>query len=262
MTGVVKVGTAAGQVVVPPLAAILIASLGWRSAVITLGILAAVLLLTAALAMKAPPNVEEQTPQTLQDDISFRNVRRTRAFWTLCAIQFLFFPTLTTVPLHIVVHGMDLGMTAALAAGLLSVTGAASVAGRLTVGTLADRIRGKHAFIICFIPLIASLLAMLVIATPWPLYAAVAIYGFAHGGFFTVVSPTIAEYFGTHAHGATFGTVLFFGTIGGALGPILAGRVFDTTGSYTLAFASLAALAVIGLVMVFSLPEAAKTRFH
>ena len=50
-------------------------------------------------------------------------------FWTICAIQFLFFPTLTTVPLHMVVHGMDLGMSAAIAAGLLSAIGAASVAG-------------------------------------------------------------------------------------------------------------------------------------
>jgi MFS family permease len=262
MTGVVKVGTAAGQVAIPPLAALLIASLGWRPAVVTLGILAAVLLVVAAFAMKSPPKAAQQTQQTPEDSISFREVRRTRVFWTLCAIQFLFFPTLITVPLHIVVHGMDLGMAPALAAGLLSVTGAASVAGRLTVGTLSDRIRAKRAFTICFVPLIASLLAFLLIETPWPLFAAVAVYGFAHGGLFTVVSPTIAEYFGTRAHGATFGVVLFFGTIGGALGPILAGRVFDTTGSYALAFAGLTGLATLGLVLVLSLPEAAKSRLN
>jgi len=260
MTGVVKVGTAAGQVAIPPLAALLIANLGWRPAVVTLGALATLLLLIAAFAMKSPPKATEQTQQAPEHGISFREVRRTRTFWTLCAIQFLFFPTLTTVPLHIVVHGMDLGMSAAVAAGLLSVTGAASVAGRLTVGTLSDRISAKHAFTICFMPLIVSLLAFLVIGTPWPLFAAVAVYGFAHGGLFTVVSPTIAEYFGTRAHGAIFGTVLFFGTIGGALGPILAGRAFDTTGSYTLAFASLAGLTTVGLMLVLSLPAVAKVR--
>jgi MFS family permease len=262
MTGVVKVGTAAGQVAIPPLAALLIAGLGWRPAVVTLGILAALLLLVAAVAMKSPPKTAERTPQAPEDSISFREVRRTRIFWTLCAIQFLFFPALTTVPLHIVVHGMDLGMTAALAAGLVSVIGAASVAGRLTVGTLSDRISAKHVFTICFVPLIASLLTFLAVETPGPLFAAVAVYGFAHGGLFTVVSPTIAEYFGTRAHGATFGTVLFFGTIGGALGPILAGRVFDTTDSYALAFASLAGLATIGLMLVLSLPEAAKAKLN
>ena len=68
------------------------------------------------------------------------------------------------------------------------------------------------------------------------------------------MSPTVAEYFGLKAHGAIFGIVVFFGTIGGASGPILAGRIFDLTDSYTLAFASLAALATLGLVLALRLP--------
>src|SRR5690606_5390138 len=94
-----------------------------------------------------------------------------------------------------------------------------------------------------------------VIGTPWPLFAAIAVYGFGHGGFFTVVSPTIAEYFGTRAHGSAFGAVIFFGTIGGALGPILAGRVFDATGGYGWAFATLAGMSIAGLALVISLPK-------
>jgi MFS family permease len=255
MTGVVKVGTAAGQVAVPPLMALLIVTLGWRVAVVVLGIVAAALLLGAAFAMKAAPPRAEHEQRGLEDDIGFAQVRGTRAFWTLCAIQFLFFSALTTVPLHVVVHGMDLGLTAALAAGLLSVQGAASAVGRLAVGALTDRLSGRQAYAICFVPLIASLAAMLVIDTPWPLFAAIAVYGFAHGGFFTVVSPTIAEYFGTRAHGSAFGAVIFFGTIGGALGPVLAGRVFDATGGYGWAFASLTVMAVVGLGLVLSLPS-------
>jgi MFS family permease len=175
-------------------------------------------------------------------------------FWTLCAIQFLFLPTLTTVPLHIAVHGMDMGMTAGVAATLLSVTGAASILGRMTIGTVADRIGGRKSFILSLVPLIGSLLALLSIATPWPLFAAVALYGFGHGGLFTIVSPTIAEYFGLRVHGTIFGAVVFFGTIGGALGPILAGRVFDTTGSYALAFICLATMAALALALAVSLP--------
>lgn len=114
--------------------------------------------------------------------------------------------------------------------------GAASVAGRLSVGALVDRISGRRALILCFVPLIASLLAFLFISAPGALFAAVAVYGFAHGGFFTVMSPTVAEYYGLQAHGAIFGFVLFFGAIGGAAGPILAGRIFDLTDSYDPAF--------------------------
>jgi MFS family permease len=77
-----------------------------------------------------------------------------------------------------------------------------------------------------------------------------AVYGFSHGGFFTVMSPTVAELFGTGSHGLLFGVILFSGTIGGAVGPVLAGRMFDVTGSYQTLFWVLTGLAVSGLVLV------------
>ena len=255
MTGVVKVGTAMGQIAVPPIAAFLIAIYDWRLALLILGIAAVALLLVAALLMKCPPASARSGNGTGAAGPSLREARRSRNFWMICAIQFSFFSTLMTIPLHIVVHGMDLGMTPALAAILLSVMGAASVAGRLSVGALVDRIGGRRALILCFVPLIASLLAFLFISAPGVLFAAVAVYGLAHGGFFTVTSPTVAEYFGLRAHGAIFGLVLFSGTIGGAAGPILAGRIFDLTNSYAPAFTALAALATLGLALVLRLPS-------
>ena len=254
MTGVVKVGTAAGQMVLPPLTALLMAGLGWRNAVLALGVAAAVLLLAAALSMKRPPDSRPPGPRTGAGAPELVEVRRSRAFWTLCAIQFLFFPSLFTVPLHVAVHGMDLGMARTTAAALLTVIGGASIAGRLTVGAFIDRMGGRDAYVLCFVPLLVGLVALLVVETPWLLFPAVAAYGFAHGGFFTVVSPAVAELFGTRAHGAIFGGVLFFGTIGAAIGPIVAGRVFDVTGSYAHAFAGLAAMGALGLALAASLP--------
>ena len=51
----------------------------------------------------------------------------------------------------------------------------------------------------------------------------------------------------------------FLGTIGGSIGPILVGLVFDTIGSYQLAFLGLAILAVTGMVLVLTLPAANNT---
>ena len=254
MTGVVKVGTAAGQMVLPPLTALLMAGLGWRNAVLVLGVAAAVLLSAAALSMKHPPGSRPPGTRSGAGAPELAEVRRSRAFWTLCATQFLFFPSLVTVPLHVAVHGMDLGMTHTTAATLLTVIGGASIAGRLTIGASVDRIGGRNAYILCFVPLLIGLLALLAVETPWLLFPAVAVYGFAHGGLFTVVSPTVAELFGTRAHGAIFGGILFFGTIGAAIGPIAAGRIFDETGSYAWAFTGLAAMGALGLVLAISLP--------
>lgn len=268
MSGVVKSGTALGQVAVPPIAALLLVAYGWRTTLVVLGVSGMALLLIAALAMERPPAILNRAalnrthPAPTSPDLtgtSYAQARRTRVFWSLCAIQFLFFPSMMTVPTHLPVHGSDLGMSAARAATLLSILGATSIAGRLTVGTLSDRIGGKRAFLMCFVLLVASLLGLLATTSHGLLFGVVAIYGFCHGGLFTVVSPLVAEYFGMRAHGAIFGTILFFGTLGGAMGPILAGWIFDTTGSYALAFTGLATLAAIGLVLVASLPKASKT---
>lgn len=254
MSGVVKVGTAFGQVVLPPVAALLIVSLGWRPAVALLGVVAGFLLVIAALAMKNPTiKSGAATPQDGQG-LTFQQAHKTRLFRQLCVIQFLFFPTLMTVPVHLAVHGMDLGMTAGRAAILLSVLGAASILGRLIIGGGVDRFGGKNAFILCFVLLLLSLVGLVAITAHLPLFLIVALYGVSHGGFFTLVSPVVAEYFGMRAHGSIFGIILFCGTIGGSIGPILAGRIFDLTGSYQPSFIGLGVLACLGLALAFYLP--------
>jgi len=137
----------------------------------------------------------------------------------------------------------------------LSVLGGSSVVGRLFIGALADWIGGKNAYALALGGLMASLACYAWIAAPEHLIAATALYGLAHGALFVVVSPTVARVFGMAAHGAIFGTVVFFGTIGGAIGPTLAGWVFDTWGSYTPAFLTLAAAAGLALVLALTLPR-------
>ncbi|WP_146344693.1 MFS transporter [Phaeobacter marinintestinus] len=255
MTAVVKVGTAVGQVAVPPIVAIMIAGMGWRPAVLTLGIIATGLLLIAAMSMKAPPVRTGATPTAAATGVEFVEAQRTRIFWTLCAVQFLFFPTMMTLPLHLPAHGMDLGMTPTLAAGLISVMGASSIAGRLVIGRLLDMIGGRNCYLVSLACLIAALGPISFLTAHLPLFAMVAVYGFAHGALFVVVSPTVAEYFGMRAHGAIFGVVVFFGTIGGSIGPILAGVLFDMTGTYTIAFLTLMAMAALAFILILTLPR-------
>ena len=255
MTGIVKVGTAAGQFTIPPIAAFLLITHGWRSAFMMMGLGAIVLLLVAAWAVGAPSATTGSDPTETVSGYSFAEARRTRIFWMFCAIQFLFLPSLATIPLHIVVHGMDLGMTATVAAALVSTMALASVLARLAVGSFFDGVGGKGALILCLVPLLASLLALLVVNTSKSLFAVIVVYGFAHGGLFTVMSPVVAEYFGLKAHGALFGSIIFFGAISGSVAPVLAGYIFDTTGSYSMAFNFLIAMASSGLILTLVLPK-------
>ena len=79
------------------------------------------------------------------------------------------------------------------------------------------------------------------------------VYGLAHGGFFTAISPLVAEWFGIHYHGTLFGIVACFGTTGGAVGPLLAGHLFDVSGSYRSTFFILTALALVACALLLSL---------
>jgi MFS family permease len=56
--------------------------------------------------------------------------------------------------------------------------------------------------------------------------------GFACGGNHVVMSPLMAELLGTRAHRALYGLAIFVGTAGGAVAPLLAGRVFDLIRGY------------------------------
>lgn len=255
MTGVVKLGTALGQAAVPPIAALLIVAQGWRGAVVTLGIAATIVLVIAALLMSHPPKKPTATGAVSAEGLSYGEAKATRTFWTLCAIQFLFFASVMSIPVHIAVHGMDLGLAPARAALLLSVLGGASAAGRLVVGLLVDRIGGKNTLIFCLLILAGSLGGLIVVTAHGALFSVMAAYGFVHGGLFTVVSPTVAGYFGNRAHGAIFGTVLLSGTVGGAMGPILTGYAFDSFGSYGSAFSTLAVLALVGVGLAATLPR-------
>jgi len=237
ITGFVKTGAACGQTTIPVLTTLLLASMHWRSALLWLGLMTGIGLVVVAqfMSKSKSSNTVVRSNNVVLPGVSLIEAKGTATLWTMCAIQFCFFPTLITIPLHIVPHAKDLGMSTTSAATVLSALGASSILGRLAVGFLFDRVGGKLALKTCLVFLGASLISLLLIERVEYLYLFAFFYGCSHGGLFTVVSPTIAEYFGMRAHGAIFGTIVMFGTLGAAGGPILAGLIFDYYGSYTLA---------------------------
>jgi MFS family permease len=155
--------------------------------------------------------------------------------------------------LHIAPHAMDMGIPATTAAGIVSTIAGASMVGRLFIGFVADRAGYRNCMIGCIMVLISTFLWLQVADELWMLYLFAVFYGMGHGGHFTLISPLVAEHFGIRSHGVLFGIVLFAGTFGGAVGPILAGHLFDITGSYSSAFWICAAVGSVGLGLILSL---------
>jgi MFS family permease len=262
MSGLVKVGTGSGQTLMPLFAVALIAAYGWRSAYIILGVVIIVLLVAAAQVMRHNPREigllpdnDPYEPSTLgsgsrDPGMPLKEIFRTKQFWAINLAEFCSFFCLLTIVVHIVPHATDLGLAPGTAAGVISAIGGMSIVGRFVLGSAYDRIGGKRSLMICFIILFCSFIWLQVAGSAWMLFLFAVVYGFAHGGLFTVVSPTVAELFGTGSHGVLFGIVLFSGNFAGAISPILAGRIFDVMGSYRIIFLMLIVVAATGFVLV------------
>ena len=260
MTGIVKVGTGTGQLIMPLMTSIFIATYGWRISYIIIGILVFVLLVSSGQLLRRDPGQRGLLPdgdeKTAASDlhlpevgVSLREATLTKQFWMICVINLLIGCCAITVIVHIVPHAMDLGISAIVAAGILSTIGGVSMVGRLITGIAIDRIGNKKLMIMFFLILIASLLWLQVSKELWMLYVFAVVYALGHGGFYTLISPMVAELFGISSHGVLFGIVAFGGTVGGAIGPILAGHIFDIIHSYQLAFFILVGFAIAGLIL-------------
>jgi len=260
MTGLVKAGTGTGQFIVPLIASALILSMGWRNTYIAIGLGILAVYVVAARLMKRSPEemglrpdgvvADESVPAAGVAGVDFHQALRMPQLWLCCLSYFCVIFGAITILVHIVPHASDLGMAGPRAAAVVSTIGAVSVIGRITMGTASDRIGSRRAFLVCFVLFISALLWLQVASAAWMLFLFAVVYGFAHGGFYTVLSPTIAELFGLRSHGAIFGLVYFWGTLGGALGPVVAGRIFDVQQSYSTDFWLLAGLAALGMVLM------------
>lgn len=267
MSGIAKIGTGAGQFLVPLVATMLISSCGWRNAYLIIGGVVLVALVAVAQLMKRDPRkigllpdgnkevIKDKASSGEDHGLSLREAIRTVQFWGICLSEFAVFFCIFTVIVHIVPHALDRGIKPAIAASVLSTIGAVSMVGRFVMGTINDKIGGKRSLITCFIIMIGGLILLQFAGSLWTFFLFAVVYGFAHGGLFTVMSPTIAEFFGMGSHGQLFGAVLFIGTIGATIGPIVTGYVFDISGEYRVAFMALTVFAIVGLIPIMFLRQ-------
>ena len=165
-----------------------------------------------------------------------------------------------TTMTHIAAHGLNVGLSLKDSALLLSIIGFSSIFGRLSIGVLADRLGGKKTYMICLIPMTIALLTIPFTENILFIYILLCLYGFSHGGHFTIAPFIIAENFGLKNLGAIFGKITFFGAIGSVTGPIVAGAIFDLTQSYYYAFLLVGALALISIVSLTYLPNKEKNQ--
>ena len=264
MTGIVVSGVGAGTLVVPPIANWLILNHGWRTSYTVLGIVSLVVIIVAAQFLRRDPSqmglvpygeneVSKEGLGLAAKGLALKEAIRTRQFWMFTAIMAFFAYSIQAVMVHIAPQATELGASPTTAASVLAIIGGGSIIGRIMLGGTGDRIGNRLTAILCFILYSAALFWLTATTGVWTLYIFAIIFSLGYGGFVALQSPMVAELFGLGSHGVIMGSVAFGSTIGGAVGPVLSGYLFDVTGSYSQAFLLCATLAVIGLILVWFL---------
>jgi len=260
MTGIIIAGLGIGGLIIPPVANWLISTQGWRTSYIILGSMVLVVVVLAAQFLKRDPTKVGQVPygenkrgehvvKLETEGFSLKEAIYTRQFWTFFAMLFCFGFCVYTIMVHIAPHAIDLGISATTAANILATIGGLGIVGNVVLGNAADRIGNRWTFIIGFILIAAALLWLVPATEAWILYLFAAVFGFAHGGWAASESPLVARLFGLRSHGSILGVAAFGFTIGAAVGPFLAGYMFDATGSYQVALLVCAGLSIAGIIL-------------
>ena len=246
--GIITSGIGFGTVLVPPVAAHLILAHGWRTTYLVIGFTVWVIVVAAALFLKKQPDDvttslrgqisgQEGHSEPLQlTGLTFRQATRTRALWLLAASLTLFTLTLMMVMYHLVVYAEGLGISKVTAATFLSAIGGANIVGRLSVGVLSDRAGRKPLFVVCLLVQAAMMLWLMQSSSIWMFYVFAVAWGFAYGGVGPMIPAVTGELFGLRHMGSIFGLVILTMSVGGAVGPTLAGYIVDATGGYSVAF--------------------------
>jgi MFS family permease len=273
--GLAASGQGFGNLLVPPLAAVLVAAYGWRATYLLLGLVGAPLIVLCAsrlvrdpehLGLRAdggaPIAADTRAARPAEPVWTLAAARRTRALWLLTAMYTMTFLVVFLPMVHVVPFALDLGIAPVRAALALSLIGAGSLAGRLVSGAISDRL-GRLPTVGTALSLQAlAFLGFLSSTGIGLLYPSALLFGFAYGGSSILLPAIVGDFFGRLAIGTILGFVWAIAASAAAFGPVVAGYLYDLTGSYGGAFALSAVLnlAAAGLVLFLrkpGMPEAA-----
>ena len=138
---------------------------------------------------------------------------------------------------HQVAFFQDAGYSLEFASTITGISLGMSMAGRFLAGWVSEHIRHPHAILAgCLVMQAAGIGVLLFLESLgfWALTLFVSFFGLGYGGMIVLWPLIVGHDFGRQAFGAIAGVLGTLGlSIGGALGPVIAGVLYDNTGSLT-----------------------------
>ena len=232
-------GGAIGAMVLPAAAQALIDAVGWRRACLVLGAMVLVVGVPIVASVIRERPIDRDAASRL-DGASVREGVTSRVFWILVIVLFAQSIAQNGALTHMAAMLTDRGVPPGGAALALSAMGAASLAGRLTTGWLLDRFFAPRVGF-CLLSIAALGTYLLGGAQSLTMgVTAAALIGFGMGAEADVTPYILSRYLGLRSFATLYGFTWTAYAIAGAVGPVLMGRAFDATGSYTALLTQLA----------------------
>jgi sugar phosphate permease len=256
--GFAYLGIGLGGALVPLVAFRLSQAFGWHTALKALGLVIVIVALPLALIVReSPPGSEDAAPRAERPPVApIRDVLRRPAFYLLMIGSMCSIAAVGGANQHLKLYlSLDHGYTQAAAAGVASLTLAASLVGRLTMGWLADRWPKKRVMLLIYLLVASAIPILLYASTRGAVTLFAIVFGIGLGGEYMVIPLMAAELFGTRVLGRAMGIVLAADGVAEATAPVLVGRLHDVSGSYVSGFSVLIGFALVGAAAIAMLPR-------
>ena len=249
----------------------LIDDFGWRTAVIILGAATWFIGIPLVLVIRNTPEECGLCPDGIKVDpgplpaarsgksdgkpekVDLMQALRQRAFIFLALGEAIRMMVVAAVITHIMPYLNFLHIPRATAGLIAAGVSIISILGRFGFGWLADYFDKRYAIAISMGMMSLGMFSLFYVDVWWVMILFLFLFPTGYGGGTSVRGALLGEYFGRAAFGRLIGLVMGIGAIGAMIGPTLTGFIFDTTGSYYIAWIGLGVTSCFSVVLMLNI---------
>ena len=249
----------------------LIDDFGWRTAVIILGAATWFIGIPLVLVIRNTPEECGLCPDGIKVDpgplpaarseksdgkpekVDLMQALRQRAFIFLALGEAIRMMVVAAVITHIMPYLNFLHIPRATAGLIAAGVSIISILGRFGFGWLADYFDKRYTIAISMGMMSLGMFSLFYVDVWWVMILFLFLFPTGYGGGTSVRGALLGEYFGRAAFGRLIGLVMGIGAIGAMIGPTLTGFIFDTTGSYYIAWIGLGIISCFSVVLMLNI---------
>jgi MFS family permease len=271
-TGIMACGFALGSLLVPTIVKS-IDIYGWRTTSFILGFVMLSLGIPLTLIIRHKPEQYGYLPdgykaldkissesvsssQLAEEKQDVRSALKSRSFWHIGIAMTLFFLPISAVTVHVMPYLSSVGIEREDAGLVAMAIPLVSIVGRISAGWLGDKFKKIQvaAGFILLVFLGLLFFSFISVDMRWLVIPFIILFGVGWGSNFPMRAALVREYFGRYNLGTIFGFLMGLTAMGGVIGPILAGWIYDNYGSYRIAWLLFSCLAFAAMIIMIKTP--------